>query len=271
MNDLYFINYEAKLMFLDTSDMTCEGERAHRRLCDYIWFSDRPPLNNNESLRQITHTDASKWGKVKVELIAKGWLEKAEYLLHRGVINTLNESKKAYVANSNRTAKANGLKPLQLTAPDRITGIVTILNPNDEAHAASFVTPDATLPVTAAVTLPQSESESVNEERERRPTEVVVPSWEEVKAWAQMDGVPEPVAREFFDHENSYGQWRAGGRVNGMPINGRNAMKVWFNRGRKINGNNSRTRQPGADRNKGYNENYAADNAGADSKVRGTA
>lgn len=65
-------------------------------------------------------------------------------------------------------------------------------------------------------------------------TEFTVPSWPEVKAWAEMDGVPETVAREFFDHENSFGQWRAGGRVNGMPINGRNALKVWFNRSRKV-------------------------------------
>ena len=110
----------------------------------------------------------------------------------------------------------------------------------------------------------------LNRERESNFAEVTVPSWEEVKTWAQIDGVPEAVAREFFDHENSFGQWRAGGKVNGMPINARNAMKVWFNRGRKTNANNGKTNGASPDRNAGtYNQNR--DNTGAKAKIRGAA
>jgi len=97
--------------------------------------------------------------------------------------------------------------------------------------------------------------------------EVSIPSWDEVKLWAEMDGVPEATAREFFDHENSFGQWRAGGKINGMPINARNAMKVWFNRGKKINATNSKSSRPSNDRNAGtYNQDR--DLTGAKAKIR---
>jgi len=154
VNDLYYIAYEPKVMYLDTSDMTCEGERAHRRLCDYVWLGDRPPLDNNESLRQITHTDSGKWDKVKRELLAKGWLKKGDFLLHRGVIKTLNESKRKYVVNFNRTAKLNKLKPLVLSPPDALTGIVAILEPLPGESCA-------TSPVTSDAASDKSESQSV--------------------------------------------------------------------------------------------------------------
>jgi hypothetical protein len=127
MNDLPFIFYDARKMLLDTFDMSCEAERAHRRLCDYVWVSDRAPLCNNESLRQITQTKESDWGRVKRELLAKGWVEVGEYLLHRGVIKTLNESKQKYVDNYNRQCKMNRQQPLKLSTPDSVTGIVTFI------------------------------------------------------------------------------------------------------------------------------------------------
>lgn len=148
MNDLPYIFYNAQKMYLDTSDMSCEGERAHRRLCDFIWFNDRPPLNQNDSLKQITHTKDSDWSRVKRELLAKGWLEVGEYLLHRGAIKSLNESKFKYVETYNRACKMNKTEPLTVSAPDTVTGIVTYT-----------VTTTVTLPVTHTVNAPQSQQQ----------------------------------------------------------------------------------------------------------------
>jgi hypothetical protein len=107
VNDLHYIFYQPKLMYLDTSDMSCAGERAHRRAIDYTWFNDGPPLNQKRILLQITMTAEAEWPEVKRELMRKGWIEAGEYFLHRGAIKSLNESKEKYVANHNRQAKMN--------------------------------------------------------------------------------------------------------------------------------------------------------------------
>lgn len=151
MNDLFFIAYDAKRMYLDTSDMTGAGERAHRRLCDRIWFGDGPPVNDNELLRQITLIRETDWGKVKQELKAKGWVETQTFFLHRGAITSLNESKEKYVENFNRTAKALKRLPLKLSAPDTETGCVSILNHDGAVYRVTrnvtrYVTPDVTPP-----------------------------------------------------------------------------------------------------------------------------
>ena len=265
MNDLYYIEYNPELMLSDSMDMDAMTELAHRRLCDFIWRMDKPPKADNEFLKQFTKTSATDWGRVKKGLLEKGWSEVGGMLLHKGAIETLNAAKEKYAAQCNQTAPATAKKngsdlKLMVCERDAVTGIVTI-------KVTTSVTSSVTLPVTTR----QLEQELDKRERGESPVgEVIVPSWEEVKTWAQMDGVPEAVAREFFDHENSFGQWRAGGRVNGMPINARNAMKVWFNRGRKPNANNGKTNGASPDRNAGtYNQNR--DNAGAKAKIRGAA
>lgn len=149
MNDLHFILYEPKRMYLDTSDMPCAAANAHRRLCDFIWINDLPPVNQSKILKQITLTEKAEWPKVKRELLRKGWLEMGAYLLHRGVIKTLNESKVKYVENFNRQAKMNKQIPKAISAPDIVTGIVTII-----------VTPPATASVTKVQSESQPESES---------------------------------------------------------------------------------------------------------------
>lgn len=160
MNDLPFIYYDAKSMFFDTLTMTIEGENSHRRLCDYTWTNDGPPKNDNETLRIITKTREANWGRVKSELLARGWIETGEYFLHRRVIKSLNEAKERWVASHNRTAKANNLAPLTLSKPDSVTGCVTI---NATPNVTSTVTPH----VTKNVTEVQSESESESEKKEQ--------------------------------------------------------------------------------------------------------
>lgn len=267
MNDLYYIEYKPELMLSDSMDMDAQTELAHRRLCDFIWRMDKPPKADNEFLKQFTKTSATDWGRVKKGLLEKGWAEVEGMLLHKGAIETLNAAKEKYASQCNQTAPATAKKTgsdlkLMVCERDSVTGIVTI-------KVTTSVTSSVTLPVTTRQ--PEPEPEIVKRERGGpAPGEVLVPSWDEVKAWAQMDGVPEEVAREFFDHENSFGQWRAGGRVNGMPINARNAMKVWFNRGRKTNGTNGKINGASHDRNAGtYNQNR--DNSGAKAKIRGAA
>ncbi len=142
MNDLYYIFYDARRMYLDTVGMSKEGKVAHRQLCDYIWFNDGPPSSDNEQLRQIASCAESDWGRVKRELLGKGWVESPKFFLHRGAIKSLNESKVRYVENFNRTCKANGLPPLVFAPPDPDTGVT--------GYVASRVTSDVTASVTGA-------------------------------------------------------------------------------------------------------------------------
>lgn len=139
-------------MYLDTSDMSCEAANAHRRLCDFTWFNDGPPLNQDKSLKQITLTEEAEWPAVKRDLLRKGWLKVGDYLLHRGVIKTLNASKLKYIETFNRQAKMNKAVPLELSPPDAVTGVVTII---------------VTQTVTPAVTRMQSESQSQSESEKK--------------------------------------------------------------------------------------------------------
>jgi hypothetical protein len=125
MNDLPFIFYDARKMYLDTSDMSIFTERAHRRLSDFTWFNDGPPLNDNDKLRQITHVEAKNWGKTKGELLAKGWIDGPTFFFHRGVIKSLNESKEKFVENYNKTATANKKPRLEISQPHSEHGCVT--------------------------------------------------------------------------------------------------------------------------------------------------
>jgi hypothetical protein len=156
VNDLFYIFYEARLMLLDTADMSCAGERAHRRLCDYTWSNDGPPLNLNDGLRQISNTSLAEWPAVKKELLRKGWIERGDFFLHRRVVRTLNDSKLKFVEGFNRTCKANGKKPMTLSAPDNVTGVSMLHDPN-KPHLAD-VTLRVTPPVTDGVTEGQSKS-----------------------------------------------------------------------------------------------------------------
>jgi hypothetical protein len=109
MNDLQYIFYDAKLMFLDTVDMTSSAERAHRRLCDFIWFQGNPPYNDDATLCQITHTNETEWPAVKRELAKKGWQDAGEFMVHKAVIATLNDSRQRYVSNFNRQCSMTGV------------------------------------------------------------------------------------------------------------------------------------------------------------------
>ena len=250
MNDLHYIFYEAKRMFLDTSDMSCEGERAHRRLCDYVWFSDTVPLNKDESLKQITHTKDADWGRVKGELCLKGWRKVGEYFLHRGVVESLNESKSKYVENFNRQCKMNRQEPLTLTSADPVTGIVTYA-----------VTVNVTDSVTDTVDVLQSESESDNKrESSTRACEASIPSLSEVQAEAALRGVPEASVKAFWDHYHGNNLWL---NQHQKLINWRHKLITWATHDRQPKGNNihdPNRRSTAPDRNAGtYNANPTDD------------
>jgi hypothetical protein len=124
MNDLQYINYKASRMLLDTLAMPRLAELAHRRLCDYIWAVGELPPDDNDFLRQHTKIDVSEWGKVRVELMDKGWFVCGKHLKHNGVVSTYNAAQDSYVANYNRTSGARQSSPLIcVTHPE--TGLVT--------------------------------------------------------------------------------------------------------------------------------------------------
>jgi hypothetical protein len=126
MNDLQYIFYDPKRMFLDTADMTAPGERAHRRLADFIWFSGEAPRNCDQRLCQITHTPAEDWPAVKCELGWKGWRVAGEFFLHRGTIESLNAARVRYAANFNRGCTMNRKPPMMVAEPDGVTGIIEV-------------------------------------------------------------------------------------------------------------------------------------------------
>lgn len=146
MNDLVWIKYFPQTMFADTAGMSATAERAHRRLMDYLWYNDGPPFNDNEGLRLISQTSSTDWGRTKLELLRKGWVEAGDFFLHRGAILSLNESKETTVANHNRTAAANRLPLKSISQPDPVTGIIRIVD----------VTTPATHSVTSCVTPPMT-------------------------------------------------------------------------------------------------------------------
>jgi hypothetical protein len=126
MNDLPFIFYRPRDMFLDTVGMSKEGKVAHRQLADYVWYNDGPAANENELLREITSCAISDWARVKRELIGKGWVETPKFFLHKGIIKTLNYSKKKAVESHNKTAAANKLPKHELLDPHPETGVCAI-------------------------------------------------------------------------------------------------------------------------------------------------
>ncbi|MEN6533343.1 MAG: hypothetical protein ABFD89_06750 [Bryobacteraceae bacterium] len=136
MNDLQYIFYDAKRMALDTADMTRPTELAHRKLADFIWFSDRAPRNRDETLRQLTHTPEAEWATVKGELLEKGWIVAGGFLIHRGIIASLNDAKLRHTANFNRQCAMNNKPPRVVSEPDAVTGIVNV-----SATAAEFRNP----------------------------------------------------------------------------------------------------------------------------------
>lgn len=200
MNDLFFIKYEPKLMFLDTLDMSCETEQAHRRLADYIWISDSVPKAETDSLLRITKTKQSDWPNVFAELKARGWFERGGFLIHKGIVNALNESKSAYATQFNKTAKANKLKPLCVSEPNDVTGIVTL---TVTQGVTSHVTLAVTQSVTDAVTPDKSQSQLQSDiaEREKEPEFPQVPpiSRKDFDALVELRGVPADCAEWFWN------------------------------------------------------------------------
>lgn len=84
MNDLWYVEYEAKIMLVDTVGMRPDTELAHRRLCDVIWATGEAPMDDDDVLPDICRVKAVDWVRVKGELKAKGWISEGGRFLHRG-------------------------------------------------------------------------------------------------------------------------------------------------------------------------------------------
>lgn len=138
MNDLPWVKYEPQRMFMDLLGMSPWGKIAHVALFNYTLNNDGPPANDNETLRDITGCPPGDWGRTKRDLLGKGYLETANYFLHRGTIKTLNESKEIYVANQNKSlAGQKAAFRYELLPPHPETGCVSY-------HKTPHVTPSVT-------------------------------------------------------------------------------------------------------------------------------
>ena len=90
MNDLFFIDYEAKVMLTDTLGMRPDTELAHRRLCDFIWATGEPPADNIETIQDIGRIKQQDYMRIRGELEMKGWLVENGKFTHKGTVKTMN-------------------------------------------------------------------------------------------------------------------------------------------------------------------------------------
>jgi uncharacterized protein YdaU (DUF1376 family) len=100
MNDLFFIDYEAKVMLADTVGMRGHCELAHRRLCDIIWATGEPPMDDPDILAEIARVTHQQWPSVRRELMTKGWVSQGGRFLHKGCLKTLERCRKIHEAKS---------------------------------------------------------------------------------------------------------------------------------------------------------------------------
>jgi uncharacterized protein YdaU (DUF1376 family) len=96
MNDLFYIPYEAKVMLADTVGMRPHCELAHRRLCDTIWATGVPPVDDANTLAEISRVTHQQWPSVRRELMTKGWLSKGGRFLHVGTLKTVSRSQEKH-------------------------------------------------------------------------------------------------------------------------------------------------------------------------------
>jgi hypothetical protein len=96
MSDLFFIDYEPKVMLSATVGMQRDTELAHRRLCDVVWKEGRPLDNSESMLREICRIEPHDWMRVKGELGQKGWKVEGKSFTHGGVIKTLERCRERY-------------------------------------------------------------------------------------------------------------------------------------------------------------------------------
>ncbi len=96
MNDLHFIDYDAKIMLSDTVGMRPDCELAHRRLCDVVWANGRPPLNDDGALMIIARSDSKNWQRIKSELLQKGWFVENGKFTHKGCLITMAKCRERY-------------------------------------------------------------------------------------------------------------------------------------------------------------------------------
>jgi uncharacterized protein YdaU (DUF1376 family) len=100
MNDLFFIDYEAKVMLADTVGMREHTELAHRRLCDIIWATGVPPVDDANTLAEISRVPHHEWPSVRRELMTKGWLAEGGRFTHKGCLKTLERCRKIHAEKS---------------------------------------------------------------------------------------------------------------------------------------------------------------------------
>jgi len=110
MNDLYFIDYQPKVMLVDTLGMRPDCELAHRRLCDYIWAMGEAPPDDAATLREIARVPPENWVRVRGELMLKGWHVKEGRFTHKGTVNTGERCRQVHANRVASSRAANAVR-----------------------------------------------------------------------------------------------------------------------------------------------------------------
>jgi uncharacterized protein YdaU (DUF1376 family) len=187
MNDLYFIDYEPKIMLTDTVGMRPDTELAHRRLCDVLWSQGCPLVHDDISLQDICRSKDHDWVRIKGELMQKGWMIENGQFTHKGCMKTMlrcheRHEKKIAAANAGAAGRW-GKKSSEPTCDRNATAMPTDMRPQCQSHS-------------------QSQSPV---ERESNLPEIPPMSRKDFDVMSEMRGVPKECAEWFWNVNDGRG------------------------------------------------------------------
>lgn len=225
MNDCYYIEYEAKVMFCDTAELDIITEVAHRRMFDVLCFSGEPIAYDDETLPTLGKVKPQDWARVRGNLERKGWKRTGDQWTHDGTMATINKAREKYQKRLAQTAGARAAKAV--TTP--VTSPVTENVPDDNQNQNQSNNQES-----------ESKSESSQESvcnksslGDSQGGDANIPTWQEVKEFAACNGVTFDNAKSFFDHHENNGLWL--NQFNRL-INWTRKVKTWQETNRVMKG-----------------------------------
>jgi len=236
MNDLYFIDYEPRLMLVDAVGMRPDTELAHRRLCDILWAHGLAPKDDTETLSDIFRAKPQDYMRIRGELLQKGWLVENGLFTHKGCMKTLSRCQEKHakkVASAKTASDARWNRPQSERNPDAYADAMRTdmrpesqLQPQPQLHSNTPVAPKGA--GGESVELPVGFPSTIEEARVAAefvgcPIEVADKAWNKAMSRGGRDSKDIPIRswRSHLASEWSYEQARVNEKKqkteNGLP------------------------------------------------------